>query len=289
MNKRRVEVPVSSLTLAFASGLCSLVLSATGCGAQQSQTSDSGTPSDAGRECSVYDEGKPRACTCSSGAVGTQACLEGKYQPCKCSSSGGSGSGSTTPSQGLCKAGFYSGEFSGLYKPGAFGLGIIEGPIEFNIEGSGAGGYPALSFTLLESAEGDIEFGTHTVKNGCMFGSAKVRDTNTPFVARIDGGLDCKTGAFNGTIAGQYDLVGLHLLKYDFSGSATGQFQLALASISDGLWNVAESNALLGQPAGGGGGTWSAVWESETAPAGKDPCSAALSGGADAGTADAGP
>jgi len=199
----------------------------------------------------------------------------------------------------MCKAGFYSGEFSGLYKPGVFGLGIISSPIEFKVEGSGAGGYPALSFTLLanQTGGGTDEFGTYTVKDGCMIGSAKVQNTNTPFIGRINGELDCKTGAFKGTITGQYDLEGLQLLKYDFSGTATSQFQLAQASLTDGLWNVAEPSALLGEPAGGGGGTWSAIWERESPPAGQDPCSAAFSGSdagtagpatADAGTADAG-
>lgn len=295
MSMKRVEVPISFLLLVLASG----------CGAPPLPAPDSGAPPDAGtRECSVFEEGKSRACTCSGGAVGTQACLGGKYQPCKCSSStdngSGGGGGSATPgNQLMCKAGFYSGEFSGLYKPGVFGLGVIGSLAEFAVEGSSASGYPALSFTLLasESGGGTDEFGTYTVKDGCMIGSAKVRDTNSPFVGRINGELDCKTGAFKGTITGQYDLAGLQLLKYQFSGTATGQFQLAQASLTDGLWNVAEPNALLGEPAGGGGGTWSAIWERETPPAGQDPCSAALSGSdagtagggtADAGTADAG-
>lgn len=292
MSMKRDKVVISSLLL---------VLASSGCGAPQSPTIDSGAPPDAGRECSVFEEGKSRECTCSGGAVGTQACLSGKYQPCKCSSSSSdSGSGTTTPGQKLmCKAGFYSGEFSGLYKPGVFGLGIIGSLVEFKVEGSGAGDYPALSFTLLanQSGGGTDEFGTYSVKNGCMIGSAKVKDTNTPFIGRINGELDCKTGAFKGTITGQYDLEGLQLLKYDFSGTATSQFQFAQASLTDGLWNVVEPNALLGEPAGGGGGTWSAIWERETPPAGQDPCSAAFSGSdagtagagaADAGTADAG-
>jgi len=278
----RVEVPILFLLFWFASG----------CGAPPSPTPDSGAPPDAGRECSVFEEGSTRACTCSGGAVGTQACLNGKYQACKCTSSGAGGGGGTTPGhQLMCKAGFYSGEFSGLYRPGVFGLGIVGSPVSFKVEGAGAGGYPAFSFTLLASESGSSsgidEFGTYTVKDGCMIGSAKVDGTNSPFVGRISGGLDCDTGEFKGAITGQYDLVGIKLLKYSFAGTATSQFQVAQASLTDGLWNVLEPNSLFGQPAGGGGGTWSAIWVSDTPPAGQDPCSAAFAG-SDAGTADAG-
>ncbi len=285
MKEKRVEVSALFLTLVFASGLCSLVLSATGCGAAQSQTSDSGILLDASvPECAVYDEGKSRSCTCSSGEAGTQACLAGKYQPCDCKTA-------VSPSdQRLCKAGFYSGSFTGKYSPGVFGLGIFESPLEFDLQGQGSGAYPALSFTLLEKVEGGGDWGTYTVKDGCMIGSAAVESTNSPFVGRIQGELDCETGKFSGTISGRYDLEGLNLLKYDFSGTATAQFQLPVHLV-DGLWNVQEPEALLGTPSGGGGGTWSADWVSDTPPAGEDPCSSAdiwSDGGTDAGGTDAG-
>jgi hypothetical protein len=283
MSMVRTGVPAVFLHLMLAIVLYSLLISATGCGANSpAQKPDSGILLDAGmRECAVYDEGKPRACTCSSGAVGTQACLAGRYQPCKCETA-------VSPSdQPLCKAGFYSGNFTGKYKPGVFGFGFIEGPLEFDLQGQGVGNYPALSFTLLEEGKGDSEFSTYTVKDGCMIGSAAVKSTYSPFVGRIQGELNCKTGVFDGTISGRYDLVGLNLLKYDFSGTATAQFQLPVHLV-DGLWNVKEPDALLGTPSGGGGGTWSADWVSDTPPAGDDPCTSADMW-SDAGTDAGGP
>jgi hypothetical protein len=291
MFKERAGVQAVSLRSMLAFVLFSLLISATGCGANSpaQKPPDSGILLDAGaRECPIYDEGKPRSCTCSSGAAGTQACLGGKYQACKCDTV-------APPSdQPLCKAGFYSGNFTGKYNPGVFGLGFIEGPFEFDLQGQGAGGYPALSYTLLEKVEGGGDWVTYTVKDGCMIGSAAVGPTNNPFVGRIQGELNCKTGVFEGTISGRYDLLALNLLKYDFSGTATGQFRLP--AHSDGLWNVKEPDALLGTPSGGGGGTWSAEWVSDTPPAGDDPCSSAdiwsdagtADTGTDAGTADAG-
>ena len=257
MPRNRDRVPPSFLRLVLASGLYSLLLSAAGCGAPPTtEKPDSGTrlPPDAGIS---NDPGTP-----SSGQI-------------------------------LCKAGFYSGEFTGKYKPGVFGLGVIESPVEFDVQGASSNGYPALSFTLTKYEEGGgvgDEFATYGVHDGCMVGSANVKGTDSPFVGRIDGTLNCQTGAFSGTITGRYDLVGLGLLTYDFTGPTTGQFQLPQAQITGGLWNVKEPDALLGGAAGGGGGEWSAIWKSDAPPAGKDPCSSANlpDAGTNPGTADAG-
>lgn len=267
MPRNRDHVTAASLRSVLASGLFTVLLSATGCGAPPTASNrDSGirVPPDAGIS---NDPDIP-----SSG-------------------------------QALCKAGFYSGEFTGKYKPGVFGLGVIEGPLEFDVQGASSNGYPALSFTLARYEEGGgigDEFATYGVQDGCMVGSASVNGTDSPFVGRFDGTLDCKTGAFSGTITGRYDLVGLGLLSYDFTGPATGRFQLPQAQITGGVWNVKEPDALLGGAAGGGGGDWSAIWKSDAPPEGKDPCSSAdlpdaganpgaADAGSNEGTADAGP
>jgi hypothetical protein len=198
------------------------------------------------------------------------------YQACKCAPQ-------VVTVQTLCKAGFYSGQFTGKYKPGAFGFGVIGSFIEVDIMGAGANGYPALSFTLDAKQQGGGEFSSFTVKNGCMVGSANAYGTNNPFVALITGDLDCKTGKFSGTLTGRYDLLGLGL-KFEFTGPLDSQFEAPQSRLKDGVWNVKEPPALDGTAAGGGGGTWSAIWESDAPPSGADPCSSSALA-SDAGTA----
>ena len=246
-----------------------------------SPVSDSGSSvaamSDAGMQpalptntCTITDEGTTRPCPCTDGSQGSQACLGGSFQPCKCAAP-------VNTVQQLCKAGYYTGEFSGKYKPGAFGFGIIGGFIEVDIMGSKAGNYPALSFTLEAKQEGGGEFPTFSVKNGCMIGSANAYGTDNPIVALISGELDCRTGKFSGTITGRYDLLGFGL-KFNFTGPAEAQFENPQLRLKDGTWNVKEPPALDGTPAGGGGGTWSAIWEKAMAPSGQDPCAEAMLG-----------
>lgn len=250
---------------------------------------DTGAPPGvAPNACAIVDQGTQRACACPDGTTGSQACLGGMYQPCKCMPQ-------VVTVQQLCKAGFYSGQFTGKYKPGAFGFGIVGSFIEVDIMGAGANGYPALSFTLEAKQQGGGEFTSFTVKNGCMIGSANAYGTNNPFVGLITGELDCKTGKFSGMITGRYDLLGFGL-KFEFTGPVDSQFENPQMRLKDGVWNVKEPPALDGTAAGGGGGTWSAIWESDMAPTGVDPCSSsslAPDGGtsSDAGTAkaDAGP
>lgn len=239
-------------------------------------------------ECTIFDEGAPRACTCGA-ASGRQICFGGKYTACECITAPDSGSGGGE----LCAAGYYTGEFTGKYKPGAFGLGIFGSFIEFDIAGVAAAGNPALSFTLeMSSGGGGGEFETYTVKNGCMLGSAMAVGTNNPFVAKLEGELNCQTGRFEGTITGNYDFV-QSSLKFQFTGPLSAQFENPQKRLKDGIWNVKEPPALDGTPAGGGGGKWSAIYSSPTPPAGADPCASLVlpdggAGSADAGSADAG-
>jgi hypothetical protein len=281
MRLPRMLAPWLMVTLSTASGVAFLA-----CGSDspaEFTTPDASTPvadTDSGStapkpECTASQEGTQRACTCVGGKGSTQTCRSGAYDACKCDAPAG---------PQLCKAGFYSGEFSGKYKPGAFGLGIFPSPLEVDIIGVGANGYPALSFTLEETKEGSGEFQSYRIKNGCMVGSANAYGTNNPFIGRIDGELDCTTGIVTATISGQYNLLSLGLM-FQFTGPATGQFTLPASRLTDGVWSVQEPNALIGQPAGGGGGKWSAFWTDTAAPSGEDPCTA---GWSDAGVGDAG-
>jgi len=217
-------------------------------------------------ECTILDEGAPRACSCAE-TPGRQVCFGGKYTACDCvpTVDGGAVSGN------LCAAGYYTGEFTGKYRPGIFGLGIFGSFIEVDVVGAPAAGNPGLSFTLEMSSSGGGEFPTYSVKNGCMVGSAMVDSTDSPFVAKLDGELDCASGKFEGTITGNYDLVGSSA-KFQFTGPISAQFENPQQRLEDGVWNVKEPLAADGTPAGGGGGKWSAIWASASPPAGADPC-----------------
>ena len=240
-------------------------------------------------ECTTVDEGSARACTCTGGAAGRQICFGGKYTGCECATIPDGGG---TPGGGgaLCSAGYYTGDFDGKYKPGAFGFGIFMGFLEFEILGAAVGGVPALSFTLEKSSTGTGgEFETYTVKNGCMLGSAKAAGTDNPFVARLTGNLDCQTGIFDGTITGNYDFIQSGV-KFQFTGPLSAQYQNPQKRLKDGIWNVKEPPALDGTAAGGGGGMWDAIWEAESAPPGADPCAALVlpDAGTTVGASDAG-
>jgi hypothetical protein len=243
---------------------------------------------DAGaRECA--DEGSTRACTCASGAAGRKTCSRGSYGTCEnCLEKRGDAGSKTDTSGGVkCKAGYYVGEMNGDYMPGFAGFGITQSPFAVPFMAEELNGQPPLSLTLLENASGPAgEFFSYTVNGGCMQGMAKSMGTDNPFIARLTGDLDCNTGAFTGMVEGHYTLLSLAGLEYQFKGPITAQFVVADARLSDGKWSIAEPAALDGQPAGSGGGTWSATFVSEAAPdAGTDPCKDIVSTGPlDAGT-----
>jgi hypothetical protein len=244
----------------------------------------------AARECA--DEGSTRACTCASGAAGRKTCSRGTYGSCGSCLEKRADAGRSTGTVGAvnCKAGYYVGEMQGEYMPGFSGFGITRGGFSVHFMAEELNGQPALSLTLFENDTGAAgEFFSYTVNGGCMQGMAKSMGTDNPFVARLTGDLDCNTGAFVGVVEGNYTLLNLPGLEYQFKGPITAQFVIADAKLSDGQWSIAEPPALDGQPAGGGSGTWSATFASETAPdAGSDPCQGIVSTGPlDAGT-DAG-
>lgn len=217
--------------------------------------------------------GEKKNCTCDDDSVGRQTCANGKFGSCICSSP--PQKPTTLATQDLCKAGYYKGGFEGTYKPGFAGAGIVPSGLEVMIAGMALNDIPALAFTLDEDDTGPAgEFHTYTVGGGCMVGSAQVFGVlDNPFVARISGSLDCGTGHFEGRLDGQYTLLNLDGVTYQFSGPLTAQFDLP-SSLKDGVWMVAEPEAALGGAAGGGMGTWNADWASDYGPdGGADPCS----------------
>ena len=214
-----------------------------------------------------------KTCSCSSDGTtrGTKKCQNGKFSACSnCVADVIKDAGVSNVD--LCKAGYFTGEFSGSYKPGAFGFGFGMSMFEVPIMGVPFMDIPALSFNLEEQATGVGEFMTYTVGDGCMTGNAQAYGTDNPFVARISGSLDCSTGMFKGKLRGHYKLLNFDELPFEFEGPLNSMFALP-SSLKDGVWSVMEPPAADGEPAGGGMGTWSADWKSNDVPVSDvDPC-----------------
>lgn len=173
--------------------------------------------------------------------------------------------------QQLCKAGYYVGHMEGDYKPGFASLGLGASQLEVEFRSESLNGQPPLALTLEEEVAGSGEFLSFRVSGGCLQGLARSGVTDNPFVARLTGELDCRTGQFNGTMDGVYTLFNVSGLEYKFKGPITAQF--ADDSLSEGAWSASEPPALDGNPAGGGTGTWGATWNAEEAPdTDSDPC-----------------
>ncbi len=264
-----------------------------GCGDKEASAGDEGGDSDRdsgipGAEkpdagsLTCSDEGKTSSCSCSSGRAGTRKCSGGRFGACVC------GSNSTVdarvPEPAKCRAGYYTGNFHGTYRPGAFGLGITGTWFEVEIAGGKSffdDSLPPLAFTLTEEYGGSGEFQTYKVSGGCMQGLATaVAVTQSPIVAKLTGDLNCSTGEFTGMLEGYYTLIGIPGADYTFTGPVTGQFALDDAA-GNGEWTVQEPPAVDGTPMGGGEGSWDAKWTAEAAPmlAATDPCASVGPGG----------
>lgn len=272
----------------YAARQASILLSVAlwGCGSETTSEPDERAPSrprDAGAavvaECE--EDGMTRRCTCKNGSFGRQTCSDEKLGVCGSCAEGPRDAGRPGPRVELCKAGYYTGQIEGDYKPGFAGLGLGESPLEVQFEGAEINGLPALSLTLDADTSGSVgEFSSFTVGNGCMQGLARSGQTDNPFAARLTGDLDCSTGAFVGVMEGFYTLLNLPGFDYHFKGPITAQFYANDSALRDGEWDVSEPPALNGQRAGGGTGTWNATWAAERAPdSGVDPCKDIVSTG----------
>ncbi|MET0284880.1 MAG: hypothetical protein ABW352_10430 [Polyangiales bacterium] len=272
--------PTYSLTSPVRAGLLTLGLLFAACGESGDGTvtgndmgnanadDDEPEEKDSGvSECT--SEGASRTCSCSNGKTGTRTCKSGKYSACSCTGGTGSDAGKPTVSN-KCKPGYYTGGFRGKYRPGAFGFGLFASGFEVDIEGGKSffdDSLPPLAFELTEEYAGSGEFQTFKVGGGCMQGIANaVVITQSPFVARLEGDLNCSTGEFKGTLTGYYTLIGIPGADFSFQGPLTAQFNFDNSTLDDGEWSVAEPPAADGNAAGGGEGTWDAKWTQEDAP-----------------------
>lgn len=248
--------------------------------ARSSDDDPSSVDEDEPSECTR--DGQTEACTCG-GEAGTRTCTGGTYGRCVCLED--EDDSAPRPSEPQCKAGYYVGNFSGKYRPGAFGFGIFPSGFEVDIAGGESffdNSLPPLAFSLTAEEFGVGEFSSFTVGGGCMQGIATaVAITQSPFVAKLTGDLDCRTGEFTGVLEGYYTLIGIPGADFTFSGPLTAQFDLTEATLDDGAWSVEEPPALDGSPAGGGEGVWDAKWSAAKAPMREnDPCANIGAGGA---------
>jgi hypothetical protein len=279
--------PTYSSTACLRAGILTLGLLFAACGGETPEvTSDEDNPATAddddgpkkdGGVIECTNEGKSSACKCASGKTGTHKCTDGKFSVCACGGTGTTDGGKPMVAN-KCKAGYYTGNFKGKYRPGAFGFGIFGSGFEVDIEGGKSffdDTLPPLAFSLSQELSGSGEFQTFKVGGGCMQGLATaVVVTQSPFVAKLDGELNCSTGVFEGTLTGYYTLIGIPGADFSFKGPLTAEFNFEAATLDNGEWMVEEPPAANGDPAGGGEGTWDAMWTQDTAPmlSAKNPC-----------------
>jgi hypothetical protein len=159
----------------------------------------------------------------------------------------------------LCKAGYYTGDFTGEYWSGAFDIGFGS-LVRVTINAKPVNGKPGLGMTLRDgfTSSGGGESPIYTVKDGCLIGTAEAAGTEHPIFGTITGELDCKTGAFVGTLRGYYYLFGVPQITYKFEGPVSATYKSEQQRLADGVWNVKEHQNTPNAP--GGSGSWSVNW-----------------------------
>jgi len=199
--------------------------------------------------------GAERACPCG----GSQSCVKGAWAPCNCPSAPPV---ATNPAR--CKAGYYTGGFSGEYWSGAFDLGFGS-LVPVTINAKPVGDKPGLGMTLQEQANADVEFVTYVVRDGCLIGTAEASGTEHPIFGTITGELDCETGVFQGVLRGYYYLFGVPQITYEFEGPVSASYKPEQQRLADGKWEVKENQTGTNSP--GGSGTWDVSWAGEVTDA----------------------
>lgn len=195
--------------------------------------------------------GTLRSCNC--GNV-TQLCSAGRWAPCACDG------GLPPASPRSCKAGYYTGDFSGEYWSGVFDIGFGS-LVRVTINAKPVNGKPGLGMTLREgftADDGGSGPPVYTVKDGCLIGTAEAVGTEHPIFGTITGQLDCETGAFEGTLKGYYYLFGVPQITYKFEGPVRAAYKAEQQRLADGTWDVKEHQNSANAP--GGSGTWDVAW-----------------------------
>jgi hypothetical protein len=226
-------------------------------------------------ECTEDNQGDVMDCNCG-GMSGSSICVDGEWSKCECDEP----MEDTTPTGMRCKAGYYTGSFHGMWRPGAFDLGSGITLINVDIDAKMTDKGPGLALTL-EAKEDNSggEFATFEVKNGCVTGTATAIGgiDSHPFVATLTGELNCETGDFTGNMDGVYSLFDTGTLsQWYFTGDfgkdgpktpLTGHFYSDKEAIEDGTWDLREKQTKVDElPGAGGEGVWNAKWTSEESP-----------------------
>lgn len=135
-----------------------------------------------------------------------------------------------------CKAGHYTGAFTGTYMTAAtiFPLPV---PVTGNID-----------LTLVQTANGEI----FEITNGKLAGTA---DLIVPFSADLVGKLDCRVSKLDPSTAlknGSYIFLGIPI---GFEGPFLGDYDKKASAFVNGTWDIKEMNPMYG-----GTGSWNAAW-----------------------------
>lgn len=150
----------------------------------------------------------------------------------------------TTPSVGSCKAGSYSGAFTGTY------LSPIAVVIPVPISGT-------VTHRLEASADGEF----FEIRDGTVEGTADTPIGPVPFTADFTGRLDCDNARLDGAMLknGQYTDPNLGTV-YDFEGPVEAQYDKIGHQFINGTWNVGEPTWSNPPPLYGGNGQWGSQW-----------------------------
>ena len=168
--------------------------------------------------------------------------------------------GEADASVGNCKPGYYTGELTGEYWPG---IGEIIPGIGSTLRVDVSGSPGSLSFVLVKQGASEL----YALERGCFVGTATAfgEIDKHPFVALLEGTLDCEAGLLTAQMSGYYDLFGFgEQTRYSFQGPLTGVSQADTHGLA-GDFQVYEEQPTPNPP--GGSGTWSASHHGATAPA----------------------
>jgi hypothetical protein len=223
--------------------------------APHGEVNDAGTPGvTEGDAAATADagcaEGEQQECVCSQDTFGTRTCSVGVFGACQACIQ-------VSPDLPKCVAGKYSGNFRGRYRSEPGGLcGLTagdEGPLDLDV-----------TFELIR--DDNDEF--YEIRGGCLRvpGQEKLdspQDSAYGHSWMLSGSVDCSTGSvdfeWHGTyVAADTCQLGLGWARYFNQGAVSGTYNPVSQSFVDTHWDLHERPPLLGGPATGGTGTFTA-------------------------------
>lgn len=156
-----------------------------------------------------------------------------------------------------CGAGFYEGTWSGEHT-----YAFLWNPTTTQIVASSTVAAPVVSLVVDDNGASS----THAVR-GCVSASMKANASVRPWLARLQGTVDCTTGELEGTLVGHYVVADT---AFPFQG--TYDAQLFGAQLVDGSWDIEEPSDPEDGKSGTGFGEWSASFRAPSGPTILEPC-----------------